>query len=248
MKKTIIALCALVGMAAGEDPYSWDPTEAYCYEWDFNSATLGGTLTNSGYLVEDDGTTLARGSGTHQYWETGTNSFFYDALTAVTSTNATLTFTMDYWYVNSNWGQTIMHIGQDGKGISLGVAPGGYLSVCTGTASDTKFTECQSTTQLTAAAWNQITFTLSNNQWTTKLDGVTSSAQPLGDISWPTDVTEINKYSIGNKAPGYNTGVNGIKDSGCKISNLTVSYAPEPATAALSLLALAGLATRRRRR
>ena len=85
---------------------------------------------------------------------------------------------------------------------------------------------------------------------------MTSAGNTLGTISWPTDTAEINKYSIGNKVPGYNTGANGILDSGSKIANLSVSYTaapaapsvPEPATATLSLLVLAGLAARRRRK
>ncbi len=177
-----------------------------------------------------------------------------------------MTFTLDYYYKSSQWGQTIMHIGQDGKGISLGVAPQGYLSMITGTGSDGAFGEAKSTTQMTADAWNTITFTLSENKWTTTLNGVTSSASTLGEISWPTitdtesedygklNMAEINKYSIGNKAPGYNSGANGILDSGSKIANLSISYTaapvsvPEPTTATLSLLALAGLAARRRRK
>ncbi|KAA4211551.1 PEP-CTERM sorting domain-containing protein [Bacteroides ovatus] len=53
-------------------------------------------------------------------------------------------------------------------------------------------------------------------------------------------------YSIGHRAPGWNNdGLNGTK-----LSSLSVSYAavPEPSTAALSLLAFAGFAARRRRK
>lgn len=68
-------------------------------------------------------------------------------------------------------------------------------------------------------------------------------------ITWhTTDDNENHRYSIGVEAPGYN----GYKltANNSKMANLSVSSAPvpEPATATLSLLALAGLAARRRRK
>lgn len=254
MKKTIIAFMAVAGLAVADD-FSWDASKPYSFSWnDFSGATLGGSLTNS-YIttnVDDIGTALAKNeAGGNQYWEVNTNSFLYNAITAATTSNATLTLSLDYYYASSQWGQTIMHVGQVDKGISFGIAPNGYMSLVTGTGSDSGFANAQSSTQLAANSWNRITFTLSNNQWTTTLNDITSEAQTLGTIAWADSESEINKYSLACKAPGYSEGANGITDSGSMMANLEVSYTPvsvpEPAVASLSLLGLVGLAMRRRR-
>lgn len=122
----------------------------------------------------------------------------------------------------------------------------------TGTAQDSEFSAAKTDLRLTANSWNTITYTLSNNKWTATLGGVTSDAKTLGTVSWDASEAERNKYSIGIKAPGWDSGATGLNDSGCKIANMTIAYTaapiPEPTTATLSLLALAGLAARRRRK
>lgn len=257
MKKTIIALLALSGVALAD--YSWDASQNYSYTWDFSqtntqnnqTGVLGGTVSNTFVTetVDGVGTALKKGTAAGQYWETGTNSFLHDAITAATTSNATLTLTLDYYYTGAQWGENILHVGANGTGLAFGLS-NGYMSVATGTATDSEFAAAKSDIRLATNAWNAITFTLSNNQWTASLNGETSAATTLGSITWNADSAEVNKYSIGIKAPGWNSGATGLNDSGCKIANMTVAYTapvPEPATATLSLLALAGLAMRRRR-
>ena len=265
MKKTIIALLSLAGVAMA-DAYVWDANQNYSYTWDFsqantqdgNTGVLGGTVSNTYTTVEvtNVGTavvgwtkTEANGGKTYgQYWETGTNSFLYNAINAVTTTSATLTLSLDYYWTGAQWGENILHIGADGTGVAFGLS-NGYMSVATGTANDEVFSAVKSDIRLTANAWNSLTFTLSNNQWTVSCNGVTSTASTLGTVTWANEGDERNKYSIGVKAPGWNSGATGLNDSGCKIANMTISYTvPEPATATLSLLALCGLAARRRRK
>ena len=95
---------------------------------------------------------------------------------------------------------------------------------------------------------------LSNGDVTVTLDNGTAASTAtvsISDIDWYTGTadggdTQNEMYSIGHRAPGWNNdGLNGTK-----LSSLSVSYAavPEPSTAALSLLAFAGFAARRRRK
>lgn len=259
MKKTIIALMALSGVALGE--YSWDASKDYSYTWDFSqentqngkTGVLGGTVTNTFATesITEIGTAIKKGSAAGQYWEVDTNSFLYDAITAATTTAATLTLKVDYYWTGAQWGENILHVGSNNTGIAYGLSDG-YISMTTGTAVDSSFSAVKTDLRLTANAWNSITYTLSNNQWTATLGGVTSEAKTLGAVSWDDSEAERNKYSIGIKAPGWNSGATGLNDSGCKIANMTISYTadpiPEPTTTTLSLLALAGLAARRRRK
>ena len=259
MKKTIIALMALSGVALGE--YSWDASKDYSYTWDFSqentqngkTGVLGGTVTNTFTTesITEIGTAIKKGSEAGQYWEVDTNSFLYDAITAATTTAATLTLTVDYYWTGAQWGENILHVGANNTGIAYGLS-NGYISMTTGTAADNEFAAAKTELRLTANAWNTITYTLSNNKWTATLGGVTSDAKTLGDVSWDASAAERNKYSIGIKAPGWDAGATGLNDSGCKIANMSIAYTaapiPEPTTATLSLLALAGLAARRRRK
>ena len=257
MKKTLIALMALAGVAAA-DTFAWDANQNYSYTWDFsqdntkngNTGVLGGTVSNT-FVTEDItniGTAIKKGTSNGQYWETSTNSFLYNAITTVTTAPSTLTLTLDYYWTGAQWGENILHIGANNTGVAFGLS-NGYMSVTTGTATDDQFSAAKSNVRLTANAWNTITFTLSNNQWTASCNGVTSAAKTLGSVTWDNAEDERNKYSIGIKAPGWTSGATGLNDSGCKIANMTVSYTvPEPTTATLSLLALAGLAARRRRK
>lgn len=259
MKKTIIALMALSGVALGE--YSWDASKDYSYTWDFSqentqngkTGVLGGTVTNTFTTesITEIGTAIKKGSDAGQYWEVDTNSFLYDAITAATTTAATLTLKVDYYWTGAQWGENILHVGCNDSGIAYGLS-NGYISMTTGTAVDSSFSAVKTDLRLTENAWNTITFTLSNNQWTATLGGVTSEAKTLGAVSWDASEAERNKYSIGIKAPGWNSGATGLNDSGCKIANMSIAYTaapiPEPTTATLSLLALAGLAARRRRK
>ncbi len=60
MKKTLIALLALAGMASGATTFTWDASQEYSYTWDFSATNtqngqigvLGGTVTNT-FTTED---------------------------------------------------------------------------------------------------------------------------------------------------------------------------------------------------
>ncbi|MDO4410831.1 MAG: PEP-CTERM sorting domain-containing protein [Akkermansia sp.] len=258
MKKTLIALLALAGMASGATTFTWDASQEYSYTWDFSATNtqngqtgvLGGTVTNT-FITEDVanvGTAIKKGDSTGSYWEVNTNSFLHDALETVSTSAATLTLTLDYYYTGAQWGENILHVGCNGTGVAFGLS-NGYLSFALGTAVDDTFAANKTDLRLTTNAWNTITYTLTDGTWTASVNGQTSDAKSIGDIAWDANPDEVNKYSIGIKAPGWDSGATGLNDSGCKIANMSISYAPvpEPATASLSLLGLAALMIRRRR-
>lgn len=251
---------ALAGVAAAD--ITWDESQSYKYTWDFSATSvLGGNVTNTFDVATSDGRTYITDTtpknGDKKVYREDNTSFLYNAVEAAVNSNATLTLTLDYYYVESQWGQTILHVGRGGNGVAygmtFGVAGYGYLSVTSAFTNDANLAAAQSNVQLTKDAWNTITFTLSNNKWTASNGTTTSDAVTLGAINWDTeDASENRKYSIAIPAPGWESqGCSGLNDSGCKIANMTVSFTPavpEPTTATLSLLALAGLAARRRRK
>ena len=264
--KNLIAITSLLaaGTALANADYVWNNTQNYNYTWDFGASNtqngqpgvLGGTVTNT-FVTEtiDNGeTALKKGSSAGGYWEVGTNSFFYDALSEVSKVDSTasLTFTLDYyWTGESRWGECIFHVGQVDTGISLGLAPNGYISLITTSVNDAHFTESKTDVQLTANIWQTISVTISGGQWFASLGEQTSNAMTLGALTWASDEAERNKYSIGVKAPGYTGGTTGLNDSGCKLANISVSYSGIPEPSAFGLLAGAGalalVAARRRR-
>ena len=255
MKKLFIAMVGLAGVAAADTSV---------YRWDFaatnttqgQTGVLGGSVTNTFVTesVDGVGTAIKKGSSAGSYWEVNTSSFLKDAIDSATTVGGgTLTLTVDYYYGSaSRWGETILHAGAHNTGLSFGVAPQGALSIVPGTPSDSSLSGAAAEgITLTAGAWNTITYTIVNNTWTVSLNGSTSVAKQVGTLSWASSAAEQNKYCIGVKASGYSSEVTGLNDNGSKIANLSISYqpatVPEPTTATLSLLALAGLAARRRR-
>lgn len=255
MKKTLIALIALAGMTCGADAYSWDPTQNYTYEWDYSdNAVLGGTESWTFTTSEDVilGNTVTTATGVVAGWEAGTNTFLIDAINAANSnTQSSLTFsTWYYWTGGTEWGETIFHAGSHNTGVTFALGAG-KIAFFTGSKDDTNTISAGVGTAIEENTWTHISVTLSGGYWTAYINGEqTGEAQLLGDITWADSDAERNKYSIACQAPGY-TAQRGLNDSGCKMYGTKVSYTynvPEPATATLSLLALAGLCARRRRK
>ncbi len=255
MKKTIIALMALAGVACAE--YSWDKTGSYSYTWDYSSAAvLDGTASWTFTTTEEEvnGNLVTVATGVNNGYELGTNSFLCDALTAANSdTNASLTFsTWYYWSGGDDWGEAIFHAGNADTGVTFAIGAG-KIAFYTGSKSDADVIAAGVGSAISEDTWTHVSVTLSGGNWTAYINGAqTGEKQELGDIAWADSDSEKYKYSVGCKAPGYNA-QRGMNDSGSKMYGTTVSYTytpavPEPTTATLSLLALAGLAARRRRK
>ena len=231
---TLIAASAMTATAYAD--YTWDRTRDYSFAWDFSqtntqngqTGVLGGTVTNT-FATEnivEIGTVIKEGDADGQYWEVDTNSFFYDSLVEVTSATegtGTLTFSVDYYWTGAQWGENILHIGCNGTGVALGLS-NGYISFATGTATDAEFAAEKTNLRLTENAWNTITWTLTGDSWSVSNGVETVSGEEIADIIWDASEAERNKYSIGIKAPGWNSGATGLNDSRCMLANLSVAY------------------------
>ena len=272
MKKTLIALMAMASVAMaelGSTTYTWvtagDDT--------VDTPSVGASAAvMGGSLFENKATTATGNFGylsAYSIHETGTD-VLYDAITAaLTSTTSeqteatalTLNFCFAFGSSGSDTETQLIQIGQDGKGIGLSLYKGKvYLTL--GNSRSTELGSVQvSVNQVNGNRLNEVTITFANGGYTGTINkegandifttdtfsGTLSSTA----VTWhTTDSTENEKYSIGMKAPGWTTenlASNSVllKSASATVTTYTI---PEPATATLSLLALAGLAGRRRRK
>ena len=207
--------------------------ETATYTWDFSSAAavMGGTATGNFNTAQDaeKGTVLTGST----FDERGTN-VFREMLNGALSGEGTMSITMDISWGGNNSLENIIHVAINSGNLS----PGGAIAEA----------------GLTANTWTNVTVDILGHDVTVTLDNGTAASTAtvsISDIDWYTGTadggdTQNEMYSIGHRAPGWNNdGLNGTK-----LSSLSVSYAavPEPSTAALSLLAFAGFAARRRRK
>ena len=258
MKKTLITLLALTGVAMGESLDYNDLTEAQKADlytvWDFDqtagvgAAKVGGSVggyTNTPIITYDEGNTtdgygaFGATSGTvHKGsldWSNYTISFDINTVTAgcllsvkdsagkymYLSQSETSPITLTYEGVNGSI-ETALSISN--------IQDWSTITIVRNSADLTLYVDGES----------QGTLTIS--------DSVTVSALQLGNkyggatSEMPTSSGTIDNLTIWGKALSE-TEVKGL------ISRTSTPYAvPEPATATLSLLALAGLAARRRRK
>ena len=257
MKKTIIVLLALSSMAMAGDSDLLQPAS---YKWtDFSADPLGGQwrenatpMTPSTEKVTIAGT---EATALTSYLEgRGGSTFFKDSIVAAaTNDTASFTITFDYLYkaANTSWGQAIFHVGAKGQGISIASSGTGLVSVFTGNAGNdadyvTKAEAAGVSTSMKINEWNTIAITFGNDYQTDIfVNGEKVGSTTLSNISWG---GEANNYCFGEVAPGWqSSGQKPFNDSQARLANFTATFVPEPATATLSLLALAGLASRRRR-
>lgn len=264
MKKTLIAIMALASLSVA-DEYLWDADKDWSYNWeDFASDPLGGAWERNGTVlhpsIEDVTIKGVESKALTTCIEARrTTSFLKDAISAAAQGEGTLTIAFDYYFKSGNdsWGQNIFHLGQKDKGFTIGASGNGLLSVFNGnngTDSEfvTKATAMGVSTAMQRDNWYTVGVTFGeSNAVTLTLDGVQIGSGTLNEIDW----TEYNAYAISERAPGWNGGQNPMTDSGAKMANLAMVYktasvdpVPEPATGSLSLLALAGLCARRRRK
>lgn len=202
MKKTLIALVAMAGMAFGaaEDHLAIDAsfTTAPSNAGNFWSADYVLTFTLAAdYSLEHGGSVVAfyRGSAVN-------DNYGYNAIT-LGGTNDALTLTIGRGRANNT------------------VANGTGIDVNT-----------------TFSYQDKVTFTTTIErgvEYTLSVAGASGAMTPT--LAWGVDGTET--------AAAYNGNMNG---NAAVTYAVNTEYIPEPATATLSLLALAGLAARRRRK
>ncbi|MGN0864929.1 MAG: PEP-CTERM sorting domain-containing protein [Akkermansia sp.] len=244
----LMGICGLgAAYAAGPEIITSGCTTTTTYTWDFAhlGTTLGGTsssstLTTTTETVFGEKTTVLNSV---QFWELGT-SILYDwfILANNTQKDAKLEFSMDLNFTGGSYWQTILHAGKNDSGFTLAVNSSGQLAF----ASNNDYAEDVSTLTLSKDTWTNVRFTLESGVAKITAGDQTVTVNALSDVEWDNSEAERNKYSIGVRAPGYDE----MALNGLKVANMSVSLTqtPEPATATLSLLALAGLATRRRRK
>ena len=229
MKKTLIALMALAGVAAAAEPV----------------ASGSYTLNMS-------------------QWTTGDDTL-YNYLYGAINEGGTLTFdlTINYDGTNCNAYQTLLHIGSKDAGISI-MANGGpklIIGEQHETSDYPQYNHELGTPSLVTGS-NLVSITIKGNETpgtasvAITMGGVVYSAAAgtdhVADLEWDkmywnTTNGEAAKYSVNVGAPGWDT----LFPAQCTtLTAATATYMaiPEPTTATLSLLALAGLAARRRRR
>lgn len=262
---------ALAGVAAaevGSTTYSWvtagdDTTDNPSVG--ATSAVMGGNLFNL------KGTTETGNFGyLNNYGITETGTYLlYNAITAaLTSTTSeqteatalTLNFCFAFGSTDSTEETQLIQIGRDFLGIGLALYQGKvYL-----TTGGNRFTELgsvqMSVNQINGNRLNEVAITFANGGYTGTINTegaddiytttTFSGALSSSDLKWDPEVVYNAEYSIGSMGPGWwpdeNLSANSVL---LKSASATVTtYAiPEPTTATLSLLALVGLAARRRR-
>ncbi len=258
MKKTFITALALSSVAMA----AIDPMENVTYTWgDFSSDPLGGTWKENATPMTPVTTSVSingqAATALTSYLESrGGNNFFKEAIIAAAENDGrTFSISFDYLYKagHTSWGQAIFHIDAKNNGITIASSGTGRLSVFTGNAANdadyvtkAEAVGVEASEAMTLNSWNkvQVTFGTDYNVEISLNDTIIGTTT-LSDISW---TTESANYCFGEIAPGWQSdGQKPFNDSGAMIANVKVAYTPEPATATLSLLALAGLAARRRR-
>ncbi len=218
MKKTIVALMALAGIAAA-------------------------AVESGSYTLKMDN------------WTTN-DATLYNYLNGVFNEGGTLTFDLVVNYTGNNCGayQTLLHVGQYNTGFSIYANGGPNIIVSEKHNTDVKY------------ELSDVIFETGDNTISVTLTGIaqgqaavsfvkgdkTYAAGSTSNLSWSamgwnTTNGEAHKYSVNYGAPGYST-LTPATVTKLVSGSATYQAAPEPATATLSLLALAGLAARRRRR
>ena len=247
MKKTFITILALAGVAAADTITPLAETEGWTYalgrtdrvQWTHDATAATMTMSNNNwgqatatYTFADSITDswnfsldVARGSASTAFYLTLVGN-----TTAVTLGNkdyesgtvyygTTDNVTATHYAINANWDNG----GTNVSGTAL--VEGAFNNNSVATISGSTILDADSNVILT--------LNISSTAMTTPSSATTTIN--LGKNF------ALNQIKLG--ADGPNSNVNTWV-----VSNMTVSYIPEPATATLSLLALAGLAARRRRK
>jgi len=270
MKKTIIALMALAGVASaasvGYNSMTSAQKEGVAFAWDFangsvdlavGSVTMGGSgwssdnftlTTNKTATVGSQGTcpwsSQVSGMGTSFTLNIDVNSVSvygtWDSIVSLYSNNAKSTFdhSMALTTNGDNDGTIVL---QSGLGDETAYGNAGNQTLATG---------------LTADDINDTTFTIvsdADNKLLTLYVNGKQSAQVNNWGAGNGETLALTGFQFGSNFSNVDTIAN------AEVSNITVwnkaltakevaALVPEPTTATLSLLALAGLAARRRRK
>ena len=267
MKKTLITLLALAGVAAAnpvvepaglnlsitEDSVSW------VYAGTDNVAktltSTNATLSNGSFTTNGTGAVGDR---------LGTSAQYTPIVKGVEMNTFTLTFTAE-WTKNAEGASMLMSWGEGGNwGFGFGVNAEGNWTVVQGsgygkpesiTLSGVEAVNTGSAQEFTIIGRMEQIGGIYNDGGAGQRKGMYHVQTYVGeDLVYAASYgsLEENNDRVGfgqsfNPYIGFGAGLNGADATVMTVSNATL-YIPEPATATLSLLALAGLAARRRRK
>lgn len=236
MKKTLIALMALAGIAQAAD-YELEKVWTLNFGSEYtNGYELTGTMASTGKFWDVDGNTVTGGvttAGNHRVHMAGGNYGNW-----ADNFQFSITLTLGDPISASNGWPVVAEIAGNGTALRFGpyTNDGNYVAIDGSLNPDSKSSDMN----FTLEAGNTYTLTLTKigNNLTLGVDGK-DVAFGYFDSAVSGNITDI--------ALGGNTGGNyRINETVHSVSMSKI--VPEPATATLSLLALAGLAARRRRR
>lgn len=272
MQKTLIAILALTGVASAEVG-SVDYTWVTAGDDTTTNPSIGATSAVMGGSQFVNNVTTATGNfgylSSYSVHEIGTDILYNAITSSLTSISATqteataltLNFCFAFGSTTSNTETQLIQIGQKGMGIGLSLYKSNIYLTLGGSRSTALGALQVSVDGTNGNRLNEVSITFANGGYTGTIkkegsDDIFTTSTFSGtlsstDISWnTTSASENEKYSIGMQAPGW-TGealtANSVllKSASATVTTYTV---PEPTTATLSLLALVGLAARRRRK
>ena len=245
MKKTIIALMTLAGVAIGDDTLLSMDFTALTGSTDANTPagwTAGQWNGNSNtpyYNFGENGATVG------QPWK---QNYLTTNLDIASQGEYTITFTL---YNSVEDTGNMFFLSSDAYSIVMGNSYSSNSDIHVGTLTEAvgrdyvcfqTGTKINPTVLASSSGLNvsgNITYTL------TMLEGNMTISAIIGEQTWSTTITGMEDVTF-TKLGFMNDGAPGT--SGIKGITITTPAVPEPTTATLSLLALAGLAARRRRK
>ena len=261
MKKSIIALLALGSIASaasvGYNSMTAEQKDGVVLAWDFSTSTGAATVgsANGNFDLNEAGTAASLTSSSSHPWKDGMASTFANG-------NFTLSFDLNSFTAN-NWQALVTMYTSGGTGdtkcLQIGVNTNGDLNIFNNVAGQTGYAGITSSggidTGLDSGMTTTATVTLVSDMSSAKTLTVYVNGNSVG--SWDNWTAESD-YSLNGIQIGAAFG-GGRTFPEAEMSNITLwnkalsstevkgLIVPEPATATLSLLALASLAARRRR-
>lgn len=263
MKKTIIALLALTGVASAASVgySSMDETQkdGIVLAWDFSDGVATpdvGSVSGSFTLNTESTAAVLNSSSDHPWTGSLADSF--------AAGNFTLSFDI-YKFEASNW-QTLVSLysanagNGDSLSLQIGVTNSGELSVFNEVAGGTGYagidTDGNIGTGLTSSYSGSDTITLVSDMTDTQTLTLYVNGKQIGQYAnWTASEGQALKglqfgatFGGGRVFPDAEIGNVALWNKALSATDVAGLLVPEPTTATLSLLAMAGLAVRRRRR
>ena len=253
MKNTLLLLGLFGGLASGNTLSLYDQ---WTFDSDLTSTTRSLTFSEQGVTSKtfnNDGTvSIVLPGGTYGIYLTdglGLTSNWALQITLQAPVNSSATAQNLIGLDNNTDGQgTAISLANSTDGGVYAFASGGNFGSW-GTATRTNLAQVGSMTTLTIVNYNDQLYFAQGTNWA-KFNNATSDSIDIGN-------KDLNKLLVGF-GPGGNAGINGtiildeisvytFDSSTTSLADVKSALVPEPTTATLSLLALAGLVARRRR-